>query len=80
MLVNETGIDLVRLLGAVGAAGMEAFGSACPRMVDGLLWVGKYFDFLPGPAHPVAAAVCPAFQVSVADWEAILQAAGAMSA
>jgi hypothetical protein len=64
MLVNETGIGLVRLFAAVGAAGLDRFDTACPAMVEGVLWVARHYDFLPGPGQPVASAVCPALRVS----------------
>jgi hypothetical protein len=63
MVFNATGTDVISMIGGFGAGAVGAFGTACPRMVDSVLWVGKNIDFLPGPANPMAAAICPAVKV-----------------
>ncbi|KAL4419691.1 hypothetical protein ABPG75_006789 [Micractinium tetrahymenae] len=48
---------------AVSGGALTAASQACPRMIGGLLWVARSIEFLPGPEHPIAGAVCPAFAV-----------------
>ena len=66
MLLNDTGIDAAGLLSGFEPGAFDAFGAVCPRMLDGVFWVAKHYDVLPGPAHPIAAAVCPALRVGSA--------------
>lgn len=59
---SSLGIAAEDVLASLGGS-IAAFEAQCPRLLDGLLWVAKHFDFLPGVGSTVAAVLCPAAQV-----------------
>lgn len=48
----------------VESGALDTAVGVCPSMLNGVLWVARHYDFLPGTSRPMAAAACPAIAVS----------------